>query len=78
MQNLVYIAQEGEDVILLLPVSGIYVMTAEEAVSVAEIVKPALAIPMHYGSVAGTEADAKKFVKLCKEKGINAEILEKV
>ncbi|MBI2628917.1 MBL fold metallo-hydrolase [Candidatus Pacearchaeota archaeon] len=78
MNNLVYIAQEGEEVVLLLPVSGVYVMNAKEAVSVAEIIKPALAIPMHYGSVAGTEADAKKFVELCKEKGIRAEILEKL
>ena len=78
MQNLVYIAQEGEEVILLLPVSGTYVMNAEEAVSVAEIVKPALAIPMHYGSVVGSEADAERFVELCREKGINAEILERI
>src|SRR3989344_6633165 len=35
MNNLVYISQEGEEVVLLLPVSGHYVMTAEEAVSVA-------------------------------------------
>ena len=36
-----------------------------------------LAIPMHYGSIIGTDEDAKEFVELCKEGGVNAQILEK-
>jgi len=36
-----------------------------------------LAIPMHYGSIAGSEEDAQEFCNLCKEEGINAKILEK-
>ena len=63
--------------IALLPVDGKYNMNSQEAFKAATIIKPSLAIPMHYGSIAGTEADAKKFVELCQEKGINAEILEK-
>jgi L-ascorbate metabolism protein UlaG (beta-lactamase superfamily) len=47
--------------IALLPVSGTYVMTAEEAVEAALIIKPALAIPMHYGSLVGAIADAERF-----------------
>jgi D-arabinose 1-dehydrogenase-like Zn-dependent alcohol dehydrogenase len=31
---------------------------------------------MHYGSVAGSKDDAEEFVRLCKEEGINAVILE--
>ena len=78
MDGLQYIAQEGEDVVALLPVSGHYVMTAEEAADAASVIKPSLAIPMHYGAgVVGTEEDAKRFVEICKEKGINAEILKK-
>jgi L-ascorbate metabolism protein UlaG (beta-lactamase superfamily) len=62
-----------------LPVSGKYVMDAEEAAEVAVMIKPNLVIPMHYGAgVAGTHEDAEKFVKLCKEKGLNARILEKI
>jgi len=52
--------------VALVPVSGTYVMTAEEAASaVNEKIKPKrLAIPMHYGSIVGSEQDAKKFKQL--------------
>ena len=63
--------------VALLPVSGKYVMTSEEASRAAEIIKPELAVPMHWGSVIGEKSDADNFVKLCKEKGINAMVLEK-
>ncbi len=47
--------------IALLPVSGTYVMTADEAVEAAMAINPKLAIPMHYGSVVGDEKDANRF-----------------
>lgn len=50
----------------LLPVSGVYVMTAEEAAQAAEAISPKVAVPMHYGSgVAGTLEDAERFRELC-------------
>jgi L-ascorbate metabolism protein UlaG (beta-lactamase superfamily) len=49
--------------IALLPVSGTYVMTADEAVKAALTIKPQIAIPMHYGSIVGSEKDAEKFAK---------------
>jgi len=52
-------------------------MTAEEAAKAASIIKPTMAIPMHYGSIVGSRNDAEKFVKLCEEQGIKAQILEK-
>jgi L-ascorbate metabolism protein UlaG (beta-lactamase superfamily) len=50
----------------LVPVSGTYVMTAQEAArSVNEMLKPKqLAIPMHYGTVVGNESDAREFSQL--------------
>ncbi len=54
--------------IALLPVSGTYVMTAEEAVKAALDIKPKIAIPMHYGSIVGSDNDAKKFAELLKGK----------
>lgn len=49
--------------IALLPVSGTYVMTAEEAVQAALDINPKLAIPMHYDSIVGTRDDAERFLK---------------
>jgi len=61
--------------IALLPVSGTYVMTAEEAVQAALDISPKIAIPMHYNSIVGTENDAKKFAEALKGK-IEVKILK--
>lgn len=48
--------------VALLPVSGTYVMTADEAVRAAGVIRPRVAVPMHYGAgVAGTADDAERF-----------------
>lgn len=52
----------GVDV-ALLPVSGTYVMTADEAIAACTAIGPRLAIPMHYGSIVGSAADAEAFRK---------------
>jgi len=49
-----------------VPVSGKYVMGAEEAASaINEYIKPKIAVPMHYGVIVGTEDDAQRFKELC-------------
>jgi L-ascorbate metabolism protein UlaG (beta-lactamase superfamily) len=79
MKKLAGYGKQGQDFIALLPVSGTYVMDSHEACEAASIIHPSLAIPMHYGAgVAGTIEDAKDFVKLCKNKGIDAEVLERI
>jgi len=51
--------------VALLPVSGVYTMTAEEAARAAGRIRPKVAIPMHYGAgVAGTADDAERFRQL--------------
>ena len=56
---------EGLEVdIAMLPVSGTYVMTAEEAVEAAQCIGPGVAIPMHYGDIVGSREDAERFQKL--------------
>ena len=48
--------------IALLPVSGTYVMTADQAIKAAMAIQPrTVAIPMHYGAIVGGEDDAVKF-----------------
>ncbi len=50
--------------IALLPVSGTYVMTADEAVEAALAIKPVVVIPMHFGCIVGSEQDAKRFADM--------------
>lgn len=66
-------AAKGVDV-ALVPVSGTYVMTAQEAVEAAKIIQPKVAIPMHFGAIVGSQADAEAFKKAAP---CRVEILEK-
>ncbi|HBY99482.1 MAG TPA: Zn-dependent hydrolase [Chloroflexi bacterium] len=60
--------------IVLLPVSGRAVMTAEEAADAVRSIRPEVAIPMHYGSIMGSIDDAIRFKQLSP---VPVEILEK-
>ena len=51
--------------IAVLPVSGTYVMTADEAIQAAERIGPQIAIPMHYGAIVGGLSDAEQFAAGC-------------
>jgi L-ascorbate metabolism protein UlaG (beta-lactamase superfamily) len=66
----------GKIDVAFLPVSGTYVMTAEEASEAAKLLKPQVAIPMHYGSIVGDQNDAEKFKSLLEGSGIKVEILK--
>jgi len=50
--------------VAFLPVSGTYVMTAEEAADAAKAMKADVVVPMHIESIVGTMADAQRFRKL--------------
>lgn len=50
--------------VALLPVSGTYVMTVEEAVEAARTLKPAIVVPMHYGAGIGTPHNGERFAAL--------------
>jgi L-ascorbate metabolism protein UlaG (beta-lactamase superfamily) len=54
-------ADLGEIDIALLPVSGTYVMTADEAVEAATTINPKVAIPMHVGRGIGSLVNAETF-----------------
>ena len=63
--------------VALLPVSGTYVMTAEQAAEAARAIKPKVAVPMHYGAIVGSDADAVRFAKLLENSGIQVVIKRK-
>ena len=56
--------------IALLPISGKYAMTVEEAGKAIDILKPKIAIPMHVGRGIGTLQDISQF------KNLNPSIVE--
>ncbi len=63
--------------VALIPVSGTYVMTPEEAIAAASQIKAKVLVPMHYGAIVGSETDAKQFADGVKQKGLDAQVLRK-
>jgi L-ascorbate metabolism protein UlaG (beta-lactamase superfamily) len=59
--------------IALIPVSGTYVMTVDEALEATGRIKPKIAIPMHWGTIVGSKDNAEQFKKEAK---VRVEILE--
>jgi L-ascorbate metabolism protein UlaG (beta-lactamase superfamily) len=57
----------GKIDIALLPIGGTYTMNVEEAIEAVKAIKPKYAIPMHYGSIVGSDKDAERFEKLASE-----------
>ena len=74
MQKLSGYGKHGNDFVALFPVSGKTVMNAEQASDAASVISPDLAIPTNYSKIS----DAERFVELCEEKNIRAQILEKI
>ena len=62
--------------IAFLPVSGTYVMSADQAVKAALAIAPGIAIPMHYGAIVGSAQDALDFKKALDGK-VDVLVLEK-
>ncbi len=58
--------------VALLPIGGTYTMDANEAALAASDIRPGVAVPMHYGSIVGTDDDAQTFLRQCK---VKAEVL---
>ena len=50
--------------VAFVPVGGTYTMNFKEAANLINEIKPKIAIPIHYGSVVGTEQDAIDFIRL--------------
>lgn len=73
------ITEENERVncdIALVPVGGTYTMTAKEAATLVNEIKPKIAVPTHYGEIVGTKEDGQEFIKELEE-GIEGKILIK-
>lgn len=60
--------------VAFVPIGGTYTMDYKEAAELVNRIKPKIAVPIHYGSIVGTEQDAEKFLSLL-EKNIEGKIL---
>ena len=49
--------------VAFLPIGGTYTMDPGEAAGLAKAINPQVAVPMHYGFVVGSPADAERFAK---------------
>ena len=61
------ITEENKQVkcdVAFVPVGGTYTMDFKEAASLINEIKPKIAIPIHYGSIVGTEQDTIDFIRL--------------
>ncbi len=53
--------------IVIVPVGGTYTMNAQEAAEAVNTIKPKVAIPIHFGDIVGSRADAEKFASFVKD-----------
>lgn len=62
--------------ILFIPIGGYYTMSMEEALEALRIVKPRLAIPMHYSTFPQIEADPFQFKELAEDEGFTVRVFD--
>ena len=60
--------------VALVPIGGTFTMNAKEAAAVVNTIRPKLAIPIHYGAIAGKPEDGERFRQLVDD-GITVELL---
>lgn len=61
---------------MLLPIGDNFTMNIADAVKAAELVRPGMAIPIHYNTFAAIEADPREFKNKAEAVGINARVLD--
>lgn len=67
---------EDENIdVALLPIGGYYTMDVEDAARAVKMIKPRVAIPMHYNTFPRIEADPVKFAELVGEMFTEVKIL---
>jgi L-ascorbate metabolism protein UlaG (beta-lactamase superfamily) len=62
--------------IAFVPIGGTFTMDADEAAGLVREILPGVAVPMHYGFIVGTPADADRFKAACDP--VQVELLDPV
>ncbi|HDI74492.1 MAG TPA: metal-dependent hydrolase [Thermoprotei archaeon] len=61
--------------IALVPIGGLYTMDPLQAAEFITLIKPKVAIPMHYGTFPPIDKDPKDFQKAVEDKGIGTKVV---
>jgi L-ascorbate metabolism protein UlaG (beta-lactamase superfamily) len=61
--------------VALLPIGGNFTMDIRDAAIAAELIKPALAIPIHFKTWPIIDAEPEDFKVLAEARGVNVQIL---
>ncbi len=61
---------------MLLPIGGNFTMDITDAVRAAELVRPGIAIPIHYNTFDVIKADPQEFKRKVEAVGINSRVLD--
>ncbi len=62
--------------VALLPIGGHFTMDVKQALKALELIKPKLAIPIHYNTWPLIQANAKEFKEKAEELGVEVALLE--
>ena len=62
-------AKEVKCDVLFIPIGGTYTMDYKEAAELTNVIKPQIAVPIHYSTVVGSREDANKFLEMIEVEG---------
>ena len=66
----------GEIDVFFVPIGGTYTMNIDEAIEALKIVKPKLAIPMHYNTFDEIKANPEEFKEKAEKEGFKVKVLK--
>lgn len=76
LQGIENLGSVGKIDIFFVPIGGNYTMNVDEAVEAVKIVKPKLAIPMHFNTFTEIKADPNGFMAKVEAAGLKAKVLK--
>jgi L-ascorbate metabolism protein UlaG (beta-lactamase superfamily) len=69
------IKNRGNIDVFFVPIGGFYTMNIDEAIQALKIVKPKLAIPMHFNTFEKIKANPEEFKEKAEKLGFNVKVL---
>lgn len=73
--EMAYLGEDFDIDLALLPIGDNYTMGPEEAVKAAQMLRPKLAVPLHYGTFPPLVGDPQAFKRLMAEAGMEVRVL---